>query len=1463
MEFGLLLESRERLVSLLVEWESVQQGDPERLLSVLTRMCEVMEVKIRQYQEGNPDLFSEPQPERASMACELVDDLKLLFLNEAFISTLWNSYIVSSRDPSLNTAACRMLLNLMPGLESSFNFQEKEFLIEKLYSLAQDAEWPLSVYATGLLGIAMIDPEVATCYKEENTRLVPVMIRRLLKLQSQQSKQRHPDSKPDPHAGPSTDPHTSSTKAMSRGKVRGQLKRKNPSSTSSTEVSGTCTGTEGGGGGGGEGAKIGSPMTGHGKKSRQKLHKNGSSSRTPQESSAPGRPPANSLSQSEMSSVLTGSDHFLSPLSLATEQRLILQYLAPLGEHQELLVVFMQLDTRSLLIEYLDLSQTRSVQVTFHALRFLASLLLHKKFAADFITHGGVERLLQIPRAPSLSATGVSQCLHYLAYNQDAMERVCTLPGSVLSDMVSFALWLLDSSHSSAVCHATMFFSISFSFRVVLQLFDEQDGRRKFINLISSLDFLRSDYDESAISDDKVFFSRQTARHTCMALRKYLEAHLAVKTEQVKQTLHESDCEPVVSHTHFTKPCSYTREQIIEMMEFLMLSPAQVSWEQVELLFRQSCVPLMLQLIYSATNWTNYSGRSDTVRYVLDILSILVLVPLVQLVLGNPVHPDEGRRAVGSVGMSIVLELAEGEVIPNDGEIQKSALQVIINCVCAHDHNLYPVGSVRPPLHPQRSSDPQPPVLDHIWLVLQKNNGIKVLLSLLSAKTPITDADLIRTLACKALVGLSRSASIRQIISKLPLFTRNHIQQLMKEPVLQDKRRQHALFCQLAVELTERVSGRRLLAGSDTSLALLQKANVVAQSLITFPEKELLLLIKSHLAAKGLHRAADALSREANLPPAPLCLTPTAPPASAVPRSCRSVGGAAARLSGHVGASPLSSPHASCSSASSRSFATPQLPSTSSSTTPPPPPHTPQGSHLAGRILFPQEQRTPPCSSGKKLCALKQKSDHGAFIQTPALKKQPELHLPPPPTLDSIITKYLREQHSRCHNPVTTCPPFSLFSPHRCPEPRQRRQASPNFTVRLSSRSFDAKHPVNRGRLDRHLIFSRFRPAETYQDVDGDESGFTCCSFSACERFLILGTLTGHLRFYNMFSGEQEASHQCHTSAITNLQTSRDGKLLLTSASWGVPLSALWTMEESLSIKNSFADDHYVEFSKLSQDRVIGTKDQIAHIYDIHTGQKTLTLNDQSLGNNYKRNRATFGPSDDLVLNDGVLWDLRTSQAVHKFDKFNTNISGVFHPNSLEVIINTEIWDVRTFHLLHTVPALDQCRLVFNSSGSIIYGAMLQADDESDVMERRVKSPFGSSFRTFDAADYKPIVTFDVKRDIFDLCTDSKDDCLAVIEDQDSLSLDTVCRLYHVGRQKLPEEGHEEDEDDDDDRDDDTSSDSDDDLDDDLLIEDLDLNNVDGENSPAEDEDLEQDSDQDLEQDSDQDWDLDTHSSSS
>ncbi|CAG11289.1 unnamed protein product, partial [Tetraodon nigroviridis] len=1483
------VDSKAELTALLEQWEREQHGSTQDLVNILTNISELVEKETEEYHKVDPDPFDDRHPGRADPECVLGHLLKILFKNDDFMNALVNSYVMTSREFPLNAAACRLLQNIMPGLETAVVFQEKEGIVERLFKWAQEAEQPLRIYATGLLAGAMENQDIAANYREENSVLVneegwpeedngkiPVST---IEPENELSFHLSSPRKPSSH-------NNSTVKTMMKPMTApGTLMHQ-----SAADVSGSL---------------------------RRKTQREGNRTLNHKLNFTLPEPDRNfselsNSSWSEMSPWVIGNNYHLYPLTPEIEQRLILQYLTPLGEYQELLAVFMQMGARELLMHYMDLKQTNDVQLTFEALKYLASLLLHKKFAAEFVAHGGVQKLLEIPR-PSMAATGVSLCLYYLAYNQDAMERVCMLPHAILSDVVGYTLWLLECSHASGCCHATMFFSISFSFRAVLELFDKQDGLRRLVNLISTLEILNPEDQGALLSDDEIFSSRQTAKHTCMALRRYFEAHLAIKVEQVKQSLQRTEGGAPIHSQPYYKAVSYSREQVVEMMEFLIeYSPPRLYWEPAEVFHKLSCVQLLLQLISIACDWRTYYGRcgtdcnphpppeefsqdcchfqttsdviichssrSDTVRYALDILSILTVVPKTQLLLSEAVAVvDEGGSSVSTIGMSIVLAVAEGEVFVNDAEIQKSALQVIINCVCAPDKRMSSIGkfiagSPRRRLPQQTKANES--VLTKMWNVVQSNNGIKVLLSLLTVKMPITDADQIRALACKALVGLSRSSTVRQIISKLPLFSSGHIQQLMKEPVLQDKRSEHVKFCKFAAELIERISGKPLLIGTDVSLAWLQRASVVAQSRISFPEKELLLLIRNHLVAKGLHDTATTLTKEADLPMT--CLSHSshspsnfpsvapplpAPPVATLPRTPRLANGVGSRLANHP--SHLPTPG----STSSQTRPSPSQPSGSSAFPSTSVHHCSNGSPLIGRIVFSRE-RQAGCSavSCKKTRVLRQKSDHGAFSQSPAMKKQLDRHLPSPPALDSIITEYLREQHSRCKNPVATCPPFSLFTPHQCPEPKQRRQAPINFTSRHTRRVIYPKYGgVDGGCFDRHLIFSRFRPISVFREADEDESGFMCCAFSARERFLMLGTCTGQLKLYNVFTGQEEASYTCHTSAITHLEPSRDGSLLLTSASWSYPLSALWGMKSVFIMKHSFPGDHYVEFSKLSQDRVIGTKEHMARIYDIQTGQVTLTLNNTDLANNYKRNCATFNPTDDLVLNDGVLWDVRTARAIHKFDKFNMNISGVFHPNGLEVIINTEIWDLRTFHLLHTVPALDQCRIVFNNNGTVIYGAMLQADDEDDMMEMQMKSPFGSSFRTFNATDYKPIATIDVKRNIFDLCTDTKDCYLAVIEvillaiqnqvqydradlfflvcllesgfRQQRYSLSTVRSRPTEARRGTKEGATTEDQDDDDqDEDDDDDDDSDEDVDTDPLIAELENENG-GEDEDDEEED--------------------------
>lgn len=152
-------------------------------------------------------------------------------------------------------------------------------------------------------------------------------------------------------------------------------------------------------------------------------------------------------------------------------------------------------------------------------------------------------------------------------------------------------------------------------------------------------------------------------------------------------------------------------------------------------------------------------------------------------------------------------------------------------------------------------------------------------------------------------------------------------------------------------------------------------------------------------------------------------------------------------------------------------------------------------------------------------------------------------------------------------------------------------------------------------------------------------------------------------------------------------------------------------------------------------------------MYDIETKKRILTLHPR-FSNQYLRNRATFDPFDDLILSDGVLWDFKSGKEVHKFDKLNENVNGVFNlKNGTEIISNTEIWDIRTFHLLKTVRQLDQCHIQFSNDNSIIYAYKVDREENNGTDNSMQFRQGDTSFVVVDNySDYSSIATIELKR---------------------------------------------------------------------------------------------------------------------
>lgn len=1339
------LDSAAELNDLLDTWRREDQANISPV-TTLKGIAELVERENGVYHKLDPDPFDDRHPGRADPDCALGHLLKTLFRNDDFMDKLVNAYIMSTMEEfDLNCIAARVLLNAMPGLESAAVFQDMEAMLNRLCKWAREAMEPLRSYATGLLAFAMESQDIAAVFREENATLVPCMLRRL-HIAKDLSDLTQP-AIADFNNRVIIKAKTSKNRAESGSNpVNCKSKRANLAESvagpSNSHESNLCNGDV---------DEINGGVSNRGKSVQQSKYSSSTK-------------PSKTTRSSKGGYHILPVSYSLHPLTLGMQQRLILQYLTPLGEYQELLPAVFENKALDLVMHYITFKGPVDMQLVFEALKYLASLLCHKKFATEFVTHSGVQRLLEVPK-PSVAATGCSMCLYYLAYNEDAMERVSLLPNPVLSDMVKYALWLLECSHDSGRCHATLFFSLTCSFRAVLELFDSNDGLRKLVNQLSTLSILRPDEAE-LLSDDEVFGKRQTAKHTCMALRRYFDAHLYIQADALRRSIarNQGGTPPVPVPAY--KATSLTHSGMMEnCLLILEHAPTTLRWEPIEMMNKLQGFTLLLQLISLSSDWGISSNRADAVRLAadvtrmaLEVLFVLTVGPKALLALCEEIQLPSGEQ---QKGMRLLLRCAEGSLL-NDSEVQKAALHVICNCVCGPRARLSgAVAKFQSKSRPAfKSSDD---ILHKMWGCVRASNGIKVLLSLLMVKTPLVDADCIRSLACKALCGLSRSDKIRQVIGKLHLFNSGQLQILMREPVIEDNASDHALFCKYAGELLERVTGKALATSTVVpSLSRITKADVVAQTHISYPAKELLQLLHSHLLSQGLHETAQVLKREASLPDPKPDITPLSTPTN------RKI-----RLNHTTTATPA--------------FTTPETPSLS-------------------RFRF----SDPGTPTGKRL-----------FPDLPRNTRPPS-----PPTLDLIVTRYLRDQHAQCNNPVSAGPPFSLLRPHKCPEPKYRYDAPCNITARLKRREVFPRHGGFYGsRSNRRFVYSRFKPLRAIRDNE-DNSLFTCASFAPDGKTILLGTQMGEIKEFNLMTGQEEASYLCSPDrAISMCQCSKDRELLLTSSSSAIPPSALWAFGELFEMKHSFSEDTWVKFSNLSEDKIIGTYDSTAHIYDTATGHRILTFNDPNSPNNYSKNLATFNPTDDLVLNDGVLWDVKGNRVIHKFDKFNNFVSGVFHPSGLEIIINSEIWDLRSFHLLDTCSSLDQCQVKFNNSGDVMYGVKHQSDAIIIPVASHLLGPYESSFRTFDATDYQPIATIDVKKTIFDLCTDITDCFVAVIENQAS-SDESVCRVYEVGRmrgaddedEQESDEGAEGPDDGDDDDDDDEDNDDEDDDDDDIDI---------------------------------------------
>ncbi|XP_042371336.1 DDB1- and CUL4-associated factor 1, partial [Plectropomus leopardus] len=84
MAVAMSVDAKADLAALLDEWEEAQSGSTEQLVSILTKISELIERETGEYHKADPDPFDDRHPGRADPDCMLGQLLKMLFMNDDF-----------------------------------------------------------------------------------------------------------------------------------------------------------------------------------------------------------------------------------------------------------------------------------------------------------------------------------------------------------------------------------------------------------------------------------------------------------------------------------------------------------------------------------------------------------------------------------------------------------------------------------------------------------------------------------------------------------------------------------------------------------------------------------------------------------------------------------------------------------------------------------------------------------------------------------------------------------------------------------------------------------------------------------------------------------------------------------------------------------------------------------------------------------------------------------------------------------------------------------------------------------------------------------------------------------------------------------------------------------------------------------------------------------------------------------
>ncbi len=589
------------------------------------------------------------------------------------------------------------------------------------------------------------------------------------------------------------------------------------------------------------------------------------------------------------------------------ELQSLLRALGFMADYQDFLAPFLEHKGIEIVNTYLTVMYSNKKTSEVYALdkidRWLVSDLLeciehcltHAKFQSLFVEKNGLSRLLQCPKSPflannlaqcilTLSMGNASRCMEQVSTQYRLVEKLCEWIGFILQQQP-------HPQPKQKLCQAL---HRILAYRVVLLQFDKMNGLEKLLNCLRSpISFPKEESSEQmALSVSMAllsYFRAQFGMVTCIQMMKkeQQDQHKAFDILNIKENTALFSLVPYSLLTHKKKVEDLNQSYAVNVVQpeqhivipYLGTIVSYLSrnkWKTVMNFVELDGYHLLLEVIYFSTlallqdffesineeEKTHWKESSIAVTC-LEVLYWATLAPFSHVSLCEATVPQNQN------GLSFILRLVqvistEQQINDSNAKIVIAALQVIGNLVTYH---ALPYNYI-----PQSNSIEFPSHLIKIWQMIRNYDGIRILIDtcVKSHSTVPNFAHRIRAAAAYALLGLSRDATINQILTHTHFS--NQLADYLKSPKFFENSEEESAFLQfkeLALQLIALTSGKEAhtvsLEARDHTMVRLEKATIAANTQISYNQPEMLQLIHQYLTASGLDSTAKQLVQESNI----------------------------------------------------------------------------------------------------------------------------------------------------------------------------------------------------------------------------------------------------------------------------------------------------------------------------------------------------------------------------------------------------------------------------------------------------------------------------------------------------------------------------------------------------------------------------------------------------------------------